>query len=60
MTSDEFRSTLKSLSLRQNTLADRLGVDTSTVHRWAIGATPVPQYAVAYLELLALLDPTNP
>lgn len=30
-----------------------LGVDYSTVKRWAAGGSPVPQYVVAALEFLA-------
>lgn len=53
MTAPEFRSTLKSLHLSQRSLAERLGVETSTVNRWALGKAPVPRYAVYVLELLA-------
>lgn len=52
MTADEFRAALKSLGLRQRWLAERLGVETSTVNRWATGKAPVPQYAAYVLELL--------
>lgn len=55
MTADEFRATLKSLGLRQRWLAERLGVSTSTVWRWANGDLPVPQYAVFALSLIRQL-----
>jgi len=53
MTPTEFRAALKSLSLSQRSLAERLGVEPATVNRWATGKVPVPQYAVYVLELLA-------
>lgn len=53
MTAPEFRTTLKSLKLSQRSLAERLGVDATTVNRWAVGKAPVPRYAVYVLELLA-------
>lgn len=52
MTAEEFRATLKSLGLRQRVLAERLGVEASTVNRWATGKAPVPQYAAYVLELI--------
>ena len=54
MTPDEFRAALKALGLRQKWLAERLGVATTTVNRWATGELPVPRYAVAYLGLAYL------
>jgi transcriptional regulator with XRE-family HTH domain len=53
MTQAEFRSALKSLGLSQRSLAERLGVEASTVNRWALGKAPVPKYAVYVLSLLA-------
>jgi len=53
MTPTEFRAALKSLSLSQRSLAERLGVEPATVNRWATGKVPVPQYAAYVLELLA-------
>lgn len=53
MTGPEFRAALKSLGLSQRSLAEHLGVRTSTVNRWAMGELPVPQYAAYVLELLA-------
>jgi transcriptional regulator with XRE-family HTH domain len=50
MTTAEFRSTIRALGLTQRALAERLGLATSTVNRWAQGQVEVPQYAVAYLE----------
>ena len=51
MTSEEFRVELKALGLSQRALAMRLGLAVTTVNRWALEQVPVPQYAVAYLEL---------
>src|SRR5215813_15378523 len=51
MTSEEFRAELKALGLSQRALAMRLGLAVTTVNRWALEQVPVPQYAVAYLEL---------
>ena len=51
MTSDEFRAELRELGLSQRALALRLGLAVTTVNRWALELAPVPQYAVAYLEL---------
>jgi transcriptional regulator with XRE-family HTH domain len=53
MTAPELRAALKSLHLSQRSLAERLGVDPTTVNRWAVGKAPVPQYAAYVLELLA-------
>ena len=51
MTSDEFRAELRALGMSQRALAIRLGLAVTTVNRWALALAPVPQYAVAYLEL---------
>jgi len=51
MTSEEFRAELRELGLSQRALAMRLGLAVTTVNRWALALAPVPQYAVAYLEL---------
>ena len=51
MTSEEFRAELRALGLSQRALAMRLGLAVTTVNRWALALAPVPQYAVAYLEL---------
>ena len=53
MTAPELRAILKSLGLSQRSLAERLGVQISTVNRWALGKAPVPKYAVYVLSLLA-------
>jgi transcriptional regulator with XRE-family HTH domain len=53
MTSADFRAALKSLGLSQLELAERLGVDPSTVNRWAVGRVAVPQYAGYVIELLS-------
>jgi DNA-binding transcriptional regulator YiaG len=52
MTAPELRAELQALGLSQRWLAGRLGVAANTVNRWASGELAVPQYAVAYLELL--------
>lgn len=58
MTPDAFRASVKRLGLRQRLLARALGVDKTTVYRWANGKTPVPRYAELCLSLLATLpDP---
>jgi transcriptional regulator with XRE-family HTH domain len=51
LTNLELRATLKTLGLTQKWLAERMGVETSTVWRWAHGELPVPQYVVADLKL---------
>jgi len=56
MTADQFRDALRTLKVRQNWLAERLGIETSTVNRWATGKLPVPQYAVFCLSLLEERD----
>jgi transcriptional regulator with XRE-family HTH domain len=53
MTGPEFRAALKTLGIRQNWLATKLGVSNVTVWRWANGDLPVPQYAITVLELYA-------
>jgi transcriptional regulator with XRE-family HTH domain len=52
MTNLEFRSTLKSLGIRQRWLAERLGMAPQTINRWATGELPVPPYVPFVLELL--------
>lgn len=52
MTAPEFRAALKSLGLRQRWLAERLGVNKTTVNRWATGELPVAPYVPFVLELL--------
>jgi DNA-binding transcriptional regulator YiaG len=52
MTAQEFRKALMDLGLRQNWLAENLGVHFTTVSRWATGELPVPAYAVFALTLL--------
>jgi DNA-binding transcriptional regulator YiaG len=49
---DRFRAGLRTLDLSQKELAKRLGIDLRTINRWATGKLPVPQYAIAYIELL--------
>jgi DNA-binding transcriptional regulator YiaG len=60
MTPTEFRATLRALGLTQRALAERLGLATSTVNRWAKGHADVPQYAVAYLDLVREVKPQSP
>ena len=59
MTLAEFRDALHSLGLSQRDMAERLGLAFSTVSRWARDLAPVPQYACAYLELLAAHQKTQ-
>lgn len=56
MSPELFRASVKSLGLRQRLLARALGVDKTTVYRWANGKTPVPRYAELCLSLLATLQ----
>jgi len=60
MTSDEFREALARLDLSQRFLASTLGVANTTVNRWACGTVPVPQYAVAWIELADRLNQDRP
>ena len=55
MKSHELEKKLSSVNLSQAELARRLGKDVTTVNRWIKGRAPVPQYAVAYLEVLSRL-----
>jgi len=52
MTNTEFRAALKELGLSQRWLVERLGVETSTVNRWALGKAPVPKPIEYILQLL--------
>jgi DNA-binding transcriptional regulator YiaG len=52
----EFRRLLARSGLNQSTLAYLLGKDVGTVNRWHQGRTPVPAYALAYLELRCKLN----
>jgi transcriptional regulator with XRE-family HTH domain len=56
MTASEFRTRLKALKLRQKWLAQRLGISTATVNRWATGQVPVAPYVGFVLDLLELVD----
>jgi len=56
MTAEEFRTTVRTLGLRQKLLAQALGVAETTVYRWSRGKVPVPRYAELCLSLLAKLD----
>lgn len=47
-----FKATLRELGISQRQLAITLGLAVSTVSHWATGTAPVPQYAIAYLDLL--------
>jgi transcriptional regulator with XRE-family HTH domain len=52
MTRDNFRAALSELGWTQTFFADRIGVDISTVNRWATHDHPgVPAHAAAYLSL---------
>lgn len=50
---DEFLRLLKDAGLNQVDLTkmDHLGMSMNAVNRWAMGHTPFPHYAKAYLEL---------
>jgi transcriptional regulator with XRE-family HTH domain len=52
MTAEEFRQRLSALGWSRAKLARRLDVHPNAVSRWAQGHTPVPGYAVAYLNVL--------
>jgi transcriptional regulator with XRE-family HTH domain len=56
MTANEFRDALKALGMTQRSFAERLGLAATTVNRWALGTLPVPQYAVAFLQVAAELQ----
>jgi DNA-binding transcriptional regulator YdaS (Cro superfamily) len=53
MTGPELLAALRGLGIDapQRWLAERLGVNETTVWRWCSGATEVPKYASAYIEL---------
>lgn len=51
MTGEQLREALDRLGLSQRELSRRLGVNASTVFRWATDEQATPQYAAAYLEL---------
>lgn len=52
MTAAEFRAALKAIDMRQNQLAEALGVAPLTVNRWATGKAAIPKYAELCLKLL--------
>lgn len=52
MDGPNLKAALKDIGVTQRWLADQLGLAYSTVSDWARGDTPVPQYAIAYLDLL--------
>lgn len=52
MKEQEFRAILKELGLSQPKLARTIGVDVTTVNRWATGKTRIQEGAAAYLRLL--------
>lgn len=52
MKQDEFRATLRELGLTQPKLAKMIGVDVTTVNRWATGKARIQEGAAAYLRLL--------
>lgn len=55
MTAEEFRAALKELGMSQSILVRHLGVNKSTVNRWAQDQLAVPQYAIAYLTAVKKL-----
>jgi transcriptional regulator with XRE-family HTH domain len=52
MTPADFRAALKTIGMRQNQLAEELGVAPITVNRWATGKAEIPKYAELCLKLL--------
>lgn len=48
----EFRAALKSLGIRQNWLAERVGMKPQVVNRWATGEVPVPPWMPFLIQLL--------
>lgn len=52
MQEKEFRAILKELGISQPKLAKMIGVDVTTVNRWATGKTRIQEGAAAYLRLL--------
>ena len=55
MTETEFRNSLELCGLSQRQFALLLGLEQSTVNRWATGKNPVPTWAIAYLELYEMV-----
>jgi ribosome-binding protein aMBF1 (putative translation factor) len=53
VTAQEFRAALAHLGMQQSWLAAELGLNVSTVNRWAKGSLAVPRYIEAWLGLLA-------
>lgn len=54
MNGEELKATLKALHIKQNDLAERLGVGYVTVSRWATSELPVPGYVQEYMRVLVL------
>lgn len=52
MTPDEFRASLVKLGLSQREIADQLGLDVTTINRWATGKTTIPRWVERHLEML--------
>lgn len=55
----DFQSRLQALDLQQKELAEKLGVHETTVYRWCAGDVPIPQYALAFLEIWSEGAPRN-
>lgn len=56
MTAADLKASLRGLGLTQGRFASLVGVETSTVSRWATGSVEVPKYAATVLSLLQRLD----
>jgi len=51
MTPDEFSASLKRLGWKQSDFCAMADVDKSTPSRWVKGQTPIPGWAVKFLEM---------
>lgn len=52
MTSEEFKATLRALGWKQTDFARKSGLNPTTISRWITGDTPVPEWAVRYLQAM--------
>lgn len=52
MTPQEFENGLKQIGWRQIDFARAMGTTPVTVNHWVKSVTPLPQWAIAHLELL--------
>lgn len=51
MTPEEFRTALQSLGWKQSDFCRMADVDKNTPSRWLNGTTPIPGWAVKFLEM---------